>query len=112
MTQHPLLGLFLALVVSAVLLPACSSSHSPGEDAGGLPDEGLREDAGPYVPSCAPMAARIDPCAVAVCAPVTAAFWVAFDRYLTVIGGSVLPGGPLSFVTAHDLLHVHHQLRC
>lgn len=37
---------------------------------------------------------------------------IAFDGYLSVIGGPAMPGGPLPFVTADDLLHVHHQLRC
>lgn len=37
---------------------------------------------------------------------------VAFDGLLGVKGVSALPGGPPPFLTASDLLHVHHQLRC
>jgi hypothetical protein len=75
MTKHSTLGFSLALLVLGALVSACSSAHSPGPDGGGQPDDGVPEDAGPYVPSCEPMAAAIDLCAVAVCAPVTAAFW-------------------------------------
>jgi hypothetical protein len=36
----------------------------------------------------------------------------AFDGPMPLIGGPALPGGGPPFLTAWDLLHVHHQLRC
>jgi hypothetical protein len=36
----------------------------------------------------------------------------AFDGGTGVSGAPALPGGPRPFLTADDLLHVHHQLRC
>lgn len=60
---------------TALLFSACATSHAPGSDGSVSGDVGRPADAGPYVPSCAPMDARVDPCAVAVCAPVTGAFW-------------------------------------
>ena len=36
---------------------------------------------------------------------------LAFDP-TSLIGVSDSPGGPLPRLSAHDLLHVHHQLRC
>ena len=37
---------------------------------------------------------------------------LAFDDHPGVLGVSDSPGGQLPHLSAHDLLHVHHQLRC
>ena len=36
----------------------------------------------------------------------------ASDDLSSLIGVSASPGGPMPFLTVHDILHVHHQLRC
>ena len=110
-------------------LPPCCQNSSGGEyqhAQGGCPrdkrDDGKRDDG--QKPGCPCRQVEAKPAALldrAVEMPdqsqagsflLDPSLAVAFDGYLSVNGGSALPGGPLPFVTAHDLLHAHHQLRC
>ena len=71
-TLAPALAVMLPV---ALALPACTSAHMSGTDGGAQLDMGTAQDPGPYVPSCEPMVARIDPCSTTECGGVSSAFW-------------------------------------
>ena len=106
-------------------LPPCCQHTSGGQESqghGGCPREKQGDDR--HKPGCPCRQVEAKPAALpeqAVELPDQSQFAspfsapslaVAFDALLGVKGGHALPGGGPPFLTAHDLLHVHHQLRC
>jgi hypothetical protein len=106
-------------------LPSCCQHSSDGEDhqgQGSCPVEKKRDDR--KQPGCPCRHVEAKPAALPARAvelpdssqaasPFFAPYAVvAFGGFLGVSGVTAWTGGPRPFLTADDLLHVHHQLRC